>query len=40
MRNLDIADTREKLSEYVRTGLLAPGLGTGMPHLLGEGDEE
>ena len=25
MRNLDIADTRDKLSIYARTGLLAPG---------------
>jgi argininosuccinate synthase len=38
MRNLDIADTREKLMTYVKTGLLAPGLGAGMPHLLGEGE--
>jgi len=40
MRNLDITDTREKLQTYVKTGLLAPGLGAGMPHLLGEGDDE
>jgi argininosuccinate synthase len=40
MRNLDIADTREKLKTYVQTGLLAPGLGAGMPHLLGEADED
>jgi argininosuccinate synthase len=40
MRNLDISDTREKLQTYVKTGLLAPGLGEGMPHLLGEGEEE
>ena len=40
MRNLDIVDTREKLKTYVKTGLLAPGLGAGMPHLLSEGDEE
>ena len=39
MRNLDITDTREKLQTYVKTGLLAPGLGQGLPHLLGEGDE-
>jgi argininosuccinate synthase len=36
MRNLDIADTREKLLTYVKTGLLAPSLGAGVPHLLGE----
>jgi argininosuccinate synthase len=34
MRNLDIADTREKLLTYARTGLLAPGAGTSLPHLL------
>jgi argininosuccinate synthase len=34
MRNLDIADTREKLLTYGRAGLLAPGAGTSLPHLL------
>ena len=34
MRNLDIADTREKLLTYLRAGLLAPGAGTSLPHLL------
>jgi argininosuccinate synthase len=34
MRNLDIADTREKLLTYVQTGVLAPSLGTALPHLL------
>ncbi|HVQ14175.1 MAG TPA: hypothetical protein VMS40_11310, partial [Vicinamibacterales bacterium] len=38
MRNLDIADTREKLLTYARTGLLAPGAGTSLPHLL-EGEK-
>jgi argininosuccinate synthase len=33
MRNLDIADTREKLITYVKTGLLAPSLGATMPQL-------
>jgi len=33
MRNLDIADTREKLITYVKTGLLSPSLGTAMPQL-------
>jgi argininosuccinate synthase len=33
MRNLDIADTREKLITYVKTGLLAPSLGTAIPQL-------
>jgi argininosuccinate synthase len=34
MRNLDIADTREKLLTYTRSGLLAAGQGTPLPHLL------
>jgi argininosuccinate synthase len=34
MRNLDIADTRDKLLTYGRVGLLAPGAGTSLPHLL------
>ena len=33
MRNLDIADTREKLSTYARAGLLKAGSGTGLPRL-------
>jgi argininosuccinate synthase len=33
MRNLDIADTREKLEAYVKTGLLAPSLGRSVPQL-------
>ena len=28
MRNLDIADTRDKLRIYTKTGLLAPGTGS------------
>ena len=36
MRNLDIADTRDKLMTHARTGLLAPGAGTSLPHLLEE----
>jgi argininosuccinate synthase len=32
MRNLDIADTRDKLFTYVKTGLLAPSIGTALPH--------
>jgi argininosuccinate synthase len=35
MRNLDIADTREKLMTYVQTGLLTIGTGTTMPQLNG-----
>src|SRR5438093_401735 len=33
MRNLDIVDTREKLLTYMKTGLLAPSLGTALPQL-------
>ena len=33
MRNLDISDTRDKLMAYVKTGLLAPSLGSSMPLL-------
>jgi argininosuccinate synthase len=40
MRNLDIADTRDKLIAYVKTGLLAPSLGADMPHLIEPGDNE
>ena len=32
MRNLDIADTREKLFTYVKAGVLAPWTGTALPH--------
>jgi argininosuccinate synthase len=31
MRNLDIADTRDKLRTYARTGLLAPSAASGLP---------
>src|SRR5215212_1394616 len=34
MRNLDITDTREKLFTYVKAGVLAPAVGTELPHLL------
>jgi argininosuccinate synthase len=34
MRNLDIADTRDKLLTYARSGLLDAGEGTSLPHLL------
>jgi argininosuccinate synthase len=33
MRNLDIADTRDKLLTYVKTGLLAPNVGAALPEL-------
>ena len=36
MRNLDITDTRDKLATYVKTGLLAPSIGSALP-LLSEG---
>ena len=38
MRNLDISDTRDKLMEYARVGLLATGKGEALPHLLEPGD--
>ena len=39
MRNLDIADTRDKLLTYVKAGLIAPSLGSSMPMLTdGSGD--
>jgi argininosuccinate synthase len=39
MRNLDIADTREKLFIYSKSGLLAPSSVSGL-HLLEEGDKD
>jgi argininosuccinate synthase len=39
MRNLDIADTRDKLIAYMKTGLLAPSLGAEMPHLIEPGEK-
>src|SRR5438876_3470966 len=39
MRNLDIADTRDKLMTYVKTGLLAPTVGSTVP-LLSDGASE
>ena len=33
MRNLDIADTREKLVMYAKTGLIAPSETSGLPRL-------
>src|SRR5687767_12608458 len=40
MRNLDITDTRDKLLTYVKTGLLAPSLGTELPKLSDGSDDE
>ena len=40
MRNLDIADTREKLFTYARAGLLATGEGEALPHLLDPGKQQ
>jgi argininosuccinate synthase len=37
MRNLDIADTREKLLTYVKAGVLAPAAGGDLPRLLDQG---
>jgi argininosuccinate synthase len=39
MRNLDIADTREKLFIYAKAGMLAPSSETGL-NLLGEGEKK
>jgi argininosuccinate synthase len=33
MRNLDIADTREKLLAYAKSGLLSVGTGSALPQL-------
>jgi len=33
MRNLDITDTRDKLTTYSRNGLLTPGTGSTLPQL-------
>jgi argininosuccinate synthase len=33
MRNLDITDTRDKLTTYAKTGLLAPGTAAALPQL-------
>ena len=38
MRNLDIADTRDKLFIYSKAGMLAPSSETGL-HLLGDGEK-
>ncbi|MCE2969883.1 MAG: argininosuccinate synthase [Burkholderiales bacterium] len=40
MRNLDIADTREKLGTYTKVGLLAPGGGAALPKIKNEGGGE
>jgi argininosuccinate synthase len=44
MRNLDIADTRDKLLAYTKTGLLKPAAGSPLPALSGRpgdnGDDE
>jgi argininosuccinate synthase len=41
MRNLDIADTREKLVTYMKTGLLRPSDASPLPRLTdGDAREE
>ena len=40
MRSLDIADTREKLITYAKTGLLAPSAASGLPRLPGSSEDE
>src|SRR6185436_3835845 len=34
MRNLDISDTREKLTTYARAGVISLGTGDDLPHLI------
>jgi argininosuccinate synthase len=38
MRNLDIADTRDKLMTYAQVGLLSSGAGTALPQLKNDSD--
>jgi argininosuccinate synthase len=40
MRNLDIADTREKLLAYAKAGLLSVGSGSALPRLGGEREDD
>jgi argininosuccinate synthase len=40
MRNLDIVDTRDKLIAYAKTGLLSPSVGSGLPRLSGQSEED
>ena len=40
MRNLDIADTREKLLAYAKAGLLSAGPGSSLPRLRSEADSD
>jgi argininosuccinate synthase len=40
MRNLDIADTREKLLTYAKSGLLSPSAASGLPRLPGGSEED
>jgi argininosuccinate synthase len=40
MRNLDIADTREKLLVYMKTGVLAPSTSSALPLLSEAGDQK
>ena len=39
MRNLDIADTREKLQTYAKVGLLTTSAGSSLPRLRQDGDD-
>ncbi|MGZ8261168.1 MAG: argininosuccinate synthase, partial [Caldimonas sp.] len=39
MRNLDIADTREKLLAYAKAGLLSVGTGSSLPRLKADPDD-
>jgi argininosuccinate synthase len=39
MRNLDIADTRDKLLTYMKTGLLRPSADSPLPRLADDADK-
>jgi argininosuccinate synthase len=40
MRNLDIMDTRDKLLTYVKTGLILPSVGSSLPRLSEQKDDD
>ena len=40
MRNLDIVDTRQKLTHYARAGLLTAGTGSALSRLTDDSDSE
>ena len=40
MRNLDIADTRDKLLTYAKAGVLSIGSGSALPHVVDDGPDK